>query len=158
MIRYYDMNYIKVRRMKEFYHKKVNYINNNTSNSVLFLTIFLVEMTFRGDFTIKIMESILAKYFKRIVVKRDLSIGPFQLKPSFVEKYYKNQWQVIDLMDIDFSIVVLELFITAHHTLSDEELIVLFHSGESITKYEDTNVYLYILKRLKQEFFGREEI
>ncbi|WP_399626695.1 hypothetical protein, partial [Staphylococcus aureus] len=81
--------------MIEYYLKKIIHLFENNKCEILHLKmnfndnfdmlsyIYCIENMHRGSNIIKIAEYILVKYFQKYCIKKDFSIGPFQVKKSF---------------------------------------------------------------------------
>lgn len=118
--------------IKKAYKRNIsvmNYLNgNHESNFKLISYIFCVEYVHRGSKMNKAMEFILAKFFNNYCVKRDFSLGPFQLKNSFCQN--SNIKSVLELLDINKSSFIVDEFIVRNKSqLKIEEILKLYHSG-----------------------------
>lgn len=120
-------------------------------NKNLILAIYLTEQLHRGGVTISIIEKILAKYFSKLLLKLDYSIGPFQIKPSFSKKYGDSDFEIIDLFCYKKCIVLLKEFLEFNNELDDLQLINLYHSGQYHYTFHETIMYQSLYEYVKEK-------
>ncbi|MFZ8013998.1 hypothetical protein ACO1DJ_11270 [Staphylococcus epidermidis] len=133
-------------------YKKVEHILNNSSeNKKFILFIFIIENMNRGNIFNYIFEKALLFLFPNLVKKYDLSIGPFQMKPSFLE-LYAPYVDISKFFDLDYCILVLDNFLAYTNYLESGQQLSLYHSGESENDCKSTHIYIYLYKWFKNNF------
>ncbi|MGZ9551686.1 hypothetical protein ACXXHV_11735 [Staphylococcus epidermidis] len=134
-------------------YKKVEYILNNSSkNQKFILFIYIIENMNRGGFFNYIFEKALLFFLPNLVIKYDLSIGPFQIKPSFL-KFYAPYVNINKFFDLDYCILILDTFLARTNYLESDQQLSLYHSGEINNNYKSTYVYIYMYKWFENHFF-----
>lgn len=133
--------------------KELKFIKNHSIKYKLTSLIFMVEIMNRGDFLTNKLESLLVKLFPNFVIYKDMSIGPFQIKPSFKDKMGYNSYSVDKLLEFKFSLDLINEFIKKYeNTYSDYELIKLYHSGDIKDNSASSQIYIELYKWVMQNY------
>ncbi|PTI62015.1 hypothetical protein, partial [Staphylococcus xylosus] len=107
--------------------KKVKYIlNSGSENREIILFIFIIENMNRGEILNYTLEKLLLFLFPNIIKRYDLSIGPFQMKPSFL-KFYAPYIDISKFFDLDYCILILDNFLAYTKYLETDQQLSLYH-------------------------------
>lgn len=133
-------------------HKKIEYILNSSSeNREIILFIFIIENMNRGGILNYTFEKVILFLFPNLLKRYDLSIGPFQIKPSFL-KFYAPNIDISKTFDLDYCILILDNYLTHTNHLEIEQQLSLYHSGEIENEYKSTQIYIYLYIWFKNHF------
>lgn len=142
--------------MKEYFEKKlidaikVNRENLilldslNTKNKDLISYIFLIESMHRGSKINRFLEKFIIEFAPSFALFKDFSIGPFQMKASFYERYSKEDYFMKELLSIEKCAYVLDCFIDVNNNLISSELIIKYHSGVTYDQSYSSFMYVHL--------------
>lgn len=94
---------LRQRQVNEILQKK-------NKNKYLILYIYIIEYMNRGGISTYIFEKCLCILMPKLIEYFDFSIGPFQMKYSFV-KLYKPYSSLNEIFNIDYCIAILDNFL-----------------------------------------------
>ncbi|HDJ5993561.1 TPA: hypothetical protein PQZ96_001764 [Staphylococcus aureus] len=145
--------------MIEYYLKKIIHLFENNKCEILHLKmnfndnfdmlsyIYCIENMHRGSNIIKIAEYILVKYFQKYCIKKDFSIGPFQVKKSFCVSNNLYLESLDKLLELHSSAHVINEFIENKKCyLNNNEILSLYHSGKVMDTSFSTLMYIGLFK------------
>lgn len=134
--------------------KKVEYIlNSGSENRKIILFIFIIENMNRGGILNYTLEKSILFLFPDFIKRYDLSIGPFQMKPSFLE-FYAPYIDISKFFDLDYCILILDNFLAYTNYLEIDQQLSLYHSGEIDNYYKSTQIYIYLYNWFKSHFIN----
>lgn len=96
----------------------------------LVMYIYCIESIHRGSTTLRYFEKQLVLYLPNYCIKKNFSIGPFQIQYNFCEKYYYSYVALEDLIDLYKSSLLVDDFVEKHKFLSINEILNLYHAGD----------------------------
>jgi len=135
-------------------HKKVEYIlNSGSENREIILFIFITENMNRGGILNYTLERLILFLFPNFIKRYNLSIGSFQMKPSFLE-FYAPYIDISKLFNLDYCILVLDNFLKYTNYLATDQQLSLYHSGKIDICYKSTHIYIYLYKWFENYFIN----
>lgn len=133
--------------------KELEFIKKHSIKHKLTSIIFLVEIMNRGDFLTNKLENLLVKLCPNFVIHKDMSIGTFQIKPSFKDKMGYNSCSLEKLLEFKFSVNLINEFIKKYkNTYTDYELIKLYHSEDIEDNNLSSQIYIELYKWFVQNY------
>jgi len=142
MKEYFEKNLIDAIKVN---HKNLMLLDNlNTKNKDLISFIFLIESLHRGSLLNRILENLIMWIAPSFARNKDFSMGPFQMKFSFYEKYAKQIICEKELLSIERCAYVLDSFVKENNHLSKSELIKLYHSGSINDQSYSSFMYVHL--------------
>lgn len=134
--------------------KKVEYIlNSGSKNRKIILFIFITENMNRGGILNHTLERLILFLFPNFIKRYNLSIGPFQMKPSFLD-FYAPYIDISKFFDLDYCILVLDNFLAYTNYLEIDQQLSLYHSGEIDNCCKSTYIYIYLYKWFENYFIN----
>lgn len=135
---------LRQRQVNEILQKK-------NKNKYIILYIYIIEYMNRGGISTYIFEKCLCILMPKLIEYFDFSIGPFQMKYSFV-KLYAPYSSLNEIFNIDYCIAILDNFFEENNDLNVYQKLSLYHSGEIDNEYRTTKIYINLYEWYKKTY------